>query len=423
MTRRSHLALGIPLLALGLVLGTAGTVIAASVGPDDQVSTAPTEVRGTGVAVVADDVRVAAAGIAVPEGLGSLTLTVTARDGREMFAGVAAPADVRRYLAGSPYEVVVDLTSGGVVTTSPVAGNGRPAAPTTQTFWTTSSAGSPASLSARIPPGSSLVVMSSDAAAGVDATMVVTLKAPHAFVYSCAAAGVGAVLLLLGVVLLVRARSARRRESGPVPGVVPAVVAPATPPPAVPDAAVVPFAEGEPESATPAPVAADGVVVAALAAEPSDAGPEVVEVPSDLVPASEVAPVLAPGTDIGVAEVADPGAVGAETAAPGAERSVPAATATSEAAEWPAPVVPVDGARLEPADGAEPEPVDGAEPEPVVPGNGPAADADGDPLFAELVSAYGVDPVHDALGRPTDEPENGGVPEQPGASDPAPVGG
>jgi hypothetical protein len=56
---------------------------------------------------------------------------------------------------------------------------------------------------------------------------------------------------------------------------------------------------------------------------------------------------------------------------------------------------------------------------------GPGGDPDGDPVFAELVSAYGVDPVHDAPTVPTgaDPPDAGAVPDEPGASGRAPVGG
>ncbi len=219
MTRGSLIALGVPLLVVGLVLGTAGTVVATSIGPDDEVSTAPARIRGTGVAVVAEDVRVEEGSIPVPEGIGSLTLNVTARDGREMFAGVAAPADVDHYLTGAPYDVVVDLSSGSSVTTRAVPGTQQPPPPTTVRFWTASSSGSPASLSARVAPGATLVVMNAAATPGIDADVVVTLRVPHAWAYAWGVAGLGAVLVLLAVVLLVRARSARRRAqeglSGP----------------------------------------------------------------------------------------------------------------------------------------------------------------------------------------------------------------
>ncbi len=125
-------------------------------------------------------------------------------------------------------------------------------------------------------------------------------------------------------------------------------------------------------------------------ADPSPITPSLsIEVEPDVaVTAGPVEPTTVPVE----ADQADPGA---------AERPV------SESAE---PPVGADSA--EPAEAA-----------------GPEADADGDPagdpVFAELVSAYGVDPVHDALTVPTgaDPPDAGAVPDEPGASDRAPVGG
>ena len=108
MKRGLYVALGVIFLVIGVALAGLGTTIALSVGSDDALSTAPARVRGTGVAVVAEDFRVDTSSIPVPRDLGSFTLTVTARDGRAMFVG-AAPhsADVDNYLTGAPYDVVV----------------------------------------------------------------------------------------------------------------------------------------------------------------------------------------------------------------------------------------------------------------------------------------------------------------------------
>lgn len=90
---------------------------------------------GTGVALVAEQIRVDESSIPVPDGVGTLTLSVTAPDGRSMFACTAKPDDLDTYLTGAPYDVVVDLASGGKATTRPVPGTQQPAPPAAQPFW------------------------------------------------------------------------------------------------------------------------------------------------------------------------------------------------------------------------------------------------------------------------------------------------
>ena len=352
-------ALGVLVLVVGIALAAAGAFVAATVGSDDAVSTAPARVRGAGVAVVADDVRVEEGSIPVPAGVGSLTLSVRARDGREMFAGVAAPADVDHYLTGAPYVVVVDLSAGSAATTRAVPGTQQPPPPDSVRIWTASSRGAPAVLAARFPAGTTLVVMNADARPGVDADVVVTLRVPHAWVYAWVAVGVGVLLGVLGVVLVWRARAAGRGVPGPF---VPAVAA-------------------VPVGATVLPGAAPGT------APPVPAG--------DLVPPA--ADLVAPASGALAALVV-------EAAGDASDASLPTAQVAADEADemdvaddaWTGPLES-DPADLD-ADADELTEV--AMPEPVVRVDvrvDADPDAGADPVFAALVSAYGIDPVHDGL--------------------------
>ncbi len=349
--------LGALVLVVGIALAAVGALVATTVGSDDALSTAPARIRGTGVAVVAEDVRVDEGGLPVPSGVGTLTLSVRARDGRAMFAGVAAPADIDHYLTGAPYDVVVDLSAGSSATTRAVPGTQQPPPPGSVRIWTDSASGAPAALAARFTPGTTLVVMNADARPGVDADVVVTLRVPHAWVYAWVAAGIGVLLLVLGVILIRRSRAARRRVPAPSVPVVPLGTS-VLPGPA-PDTA--PPAE---DLVAPASGALAALVVEA-AADPTGA----LERPGAGVPASAIP------------------AAGEPVAAP--EDQVAAPEDQSDA-------------------------VPDAEPDPGA-----------DPVFAELVSAYGVDPVHDALPTVPGAGRAGGDtdPAVPGPSGAPPSGG
>ena len=159
----------------------------------------------------------------VPDGVGTLTLTVTARDGRAMFVGSAATKDVDTYLTGAPYDVVVDLSAGAKATTRKVPGSQQPQPPGSQAFWAAQSSGAPASLSAHVIPGQSLVVTNADAVPVIDADLVVTLSVPGTWRYAWVAVAIGVLLVLVAVLAFWRAVVAGRRRkeaalAGPVAG-------------------------------------------------------------------------------------------------------------------------------------------------------------------------------------------------------------
>ena len=307
MKRGLYIAFGVAFLVIGVALAGLGTTIALSAGSDDALSTAPARVRGTGVAVVAEDFQVDTSSIPIPQDVGSLTLTVTARDGRQMFVGAAQSSDVDTYLTGAPYDVVVDLTAGEKATTRKVPGGQQPQKPGGQAFWSAQSSGAPASLTARLTPGTTLVVMNADASPEIDADVVVTLRVPRVWTYSWIVAGVGLLLVVLAAVLFWRARVAHRRRAaaasdvvGPAEGtgstVLPATVlpasqevAPAGPPPAETADSVVVAPQAPSDDIVAAPASAGiAALVAQASGEPDDATTEIPVV--EQVPAAETDP-------------------------------------------------------------------------------------------------------------------------------------
>ena len=339
MKRGLYVGLGVVLLLVGILLAALGGVVALSVGSDDSISSPASRLRSAGVAVVAENLAVDGGAVPVPSGLGTLTFAVTGRDGRSMFLGAGAPTDVRAYLKGAPYSTVVALTAGAPATTRTVPGSQKPKAPAAQTFWSQSAVGAPAQITARLSQGDALVVMNADAARVVDADLVVTLHVAHAFAYAWAAAAVGVLLVVLALVLFWRARVAgrRRRDAASV------------------TAAMAPSAD----TVLPgAPVVLSGAAIL------DGADPAWAEPGTDV----EVEPATGDAIDDAI------------------DDTPVAAAPPSEALA--ALVAEADGGTAADDTAGVPVVVDVADE-----GSADAAD----PLFDELVSAYGVDPVHDPL--------------------------
>jgi hypothetical protein len=102
---------------------------------------------------------------------GRIRLTVDSNDSRPVFVGVARTADVSRYLAGTSHELVTDLEYEPFrADYRRLAGDGRPAAPTTRDFWTASTHGvGRQTLTWEVDDGAwSIVVMNADGSRGVD---------------------------------------------------------------------------------------------------------------------------------------------------------------------------------------------------------------------------------------------------------------
>ncbi len=213
MKRAIYLLLGIVALLLGVVLIAGGATVASVFGSDDSISTAPARVDGTGVALVTENLRIDASSVTLPRGVGTLTLSVKAPDGRAMFAGTASPDDLDTYLTGAPYDVVVDLTSGSAARTRHVPGTQQPPPPAGQSFWVTQSEGTAPSISTALGPGDALVVLNADASPGVHADVVVTYSLAKAWAGAWTAVGMGVLLVLLSILAFWRARVAKRHRA------------------------------------------------------------------------------------------------------------------------------------------------------------------------------------------------------------------
>ena len=213
MKRGFLIGTGVVLLIGGLGLMASGGLVAGLLGSSESISTTPTRLRGTGVALVADDVSIDYGTMPVPASLGRLTLTVSSPDSRAMFVGAATPSDVDAYLIGAPYDVVLDLTAGHNIRTRPVPGTQQPPVPASQQLWTAAASGAPATLSASLGSGNTLVVMNADASPVITADVVVTLAVPGSWRASWIAVGIGALAIVLAVLAFWRAKVAGRRRS------------------------------------------------------------------------------------------------------------------------------------------------------------------------------------------------------------------
>ncbi len=204
---------GVAAAVVGGALLAGGIVVGLAFGPDGTVSTAPTRVDASGVALLVDGLQIDAVGLPVPDGVGVLTLSARSTDGSPVFLGAAAGADLDSYLAGAPYDVVAELSTGGATTTRKVPGTQQPPPPSSQQFWLRQDQGSPAVLTARIPEGTTVVLMRADATPGVAADLTVTLEVDRAWPAALVIGGAGIVLLGVALGLLLAAR----RRATPAP--------------------------------------------------------------------------------------------------------------------------------------------------------------------------------------------------------------
>ena len=134
---------------------------------------------------------------------------VRSDQGGPVFVGVAPAADVERYLAGSAYDELVDVRLSPLrATPVPSDGTRAPAPPADGPRWTVSASGS-GEQTIDVPVhdgGRRLVIMNADAAAGVDVTAALSVRAPFLrrlalglLVAGAVVAPVGGLLLAAGV--------------------------------------------------------------------------------------------------------------------------------------------------------------------------------------------------------------------------------
>ncbi|WP_231372207.1 DUF4389 domain-containing protein [Terracoccus sp. 273MFTsu3.1] len=213
---------------LGLLLGGAGLAITYAVGRDDAgyLSLTLPALTSQSPAITAEDI-VVETGPDVPSWVLDrldLDLRLTARplaSGKDVFLGVAPSADLTAYLQGVAHEQVVGIArardgsaSGAVLRATP--GASTVAAPTTQTFWTTSATGAgQQQLSWRVTGGQwAAVIMNADGSAGVAVSATVGVRAGFLLPLALVMLGIGLVLTGVAVALIVRGASGTRPPQG-----------------------------------------------------------------------------------------------------------------------------------------------------------------------------------------------------------------
>jgi hypothetical protein len=149
----------------------------------------------------------------------TVRIRVRALDGGPVFVGVGPAAAVDRFLSGTAYDELVDVRLSPLrATLVPSAGTAAPARPVGGPAWTASATG-PGEQTVDVPVragGQRLVVMNADAAAGVDVTAALSLRAAFLrklaiglLVAGAIVAPVGGLLLAAGVRQVVRTRPVR----------------------------------------------------------------------------------------------------------------------------------------------------------------------------------------------------------------------
>ena len=204
-------ALGAVGALLGLVLAAVGIVLLVLTGRDTTFGGGEARLSTGRYALVT-----AAAGLG--RGGGDATVRVRVRDNRAgaVFVGVAPAADVERYLAGAGYDELVDVRLSPLrARLVPSAGSAAPVRPPDGPGWTVSAAGTgEQTIDAPVGAGGQrLVMMNADAAAGVDVTAALSVRAPFLrrlalglLVAGAVVAPIGGLLLAAGVRRVIRTR-------------------------------------------------------------------------------------------------------------------------------------------------------------------------------------------------------------------------
>lgn len=139
--------------------------------------------------------------------LATVRVRATAREGEQVFVGIAPTTDVERYLTGVAHDQVTDVGWGRGdrdVRYSRTDGASSVAAPTGQSFWIVSATGTgQQTLTWEVEGGNwSIVMMSPDGSAGVAADVSVGIKV-HAIVALMIGLGAGSIVLLGGAAALI----------------------------------------------------------------------------------------------------------------------------------------------------------------------------------------------------------------------------
>lgn len=154
--------------------------------------------------------------------LGEIRIQAQPADpGTSLFIGIGPAKDVAAYLDPVNHVQVNDLDAGPFdVTYDPHAGGQPATSPAAQTFWAATDAGTgPRTLTWPITGGDwAVVVMNTDASAGVQADVTAGAKLPMLRTVAIIAFVAGGLLLLAGITMIVAPITTRRSRSQPMAG-------------------------------------------------------------------------------------------------------------------------------------------------------------------------------------------------------------
>lgn len=252
------------LIGLGVAAGGGAVLVLNAVRDDDGYLTSPTEtLRSDGYAVVSEDVEVES--LDWPGGGDvDIRVTATSRAGGPVFIGIARTADVTRYLARVPHDVVRDIEFSGAgapdldTQYTPRPGTRAPAPPITEDFWEASVAGTGEQvLDWELREGRwTFVLMRPGGERGVEADTTVGVRIPSLLWLGIVLLVVG-LLLVVGGALLIFLGARRRGDAGPPSEATTAVVTGAPAGGAGPRAPPYPGPPGAAATAAPAQDAPD----------------------------------------------------------------------------------------------------------------------------------------------------------------------
>jgi hypothetical protein len=203
------------LLALaGAVVAAVGGILLGLFGGDGTVSSGSHPLSTERTALVSsvadiDDISSVADIVGDPR----IRITAHSADTREaLFVGIGPAAQVDRYLASVPADLVTDFDLDPFeLTRKPREGSRQPAPPADQDIWVASGTGADnATLRWKVRDGDyRLVLMNADGSRGVNAEGDVALTASHVPTIAWSMIGGGALLLLAGATTVTLAATAR----------------------------------------------------------------------------------------------------------------------------------------------------------------------------------------------------------------------
>lgn len=198
---------GIGLLALGIILVLAGTAVAVAMGPDDQLTTGPHDVRADGRAVVTKPAVLARYGPQV-------SVLVEVPDEKPVFVGLGHTVDVEDYVSSTARVEVTSYRIPWSLETKDAPGEPQlRAAPTALDWWLTQASGiGGAHLRFTLPDDAvSLAVLAVGDFDLRGLQVTVSYEVPGAFGVGVGAAATGLGVVLLALVVLGWLPGVRRR--------------------------------------------------------------------------------------------------------------------------------------------------------------------------------------------------------------------